>query len=394
MSTTALKRLEWNAAVLKKIENRKQEKTPYLDKIRGSLVGGGIGDALGYPVEFMDHYEIMQKYGLEGIRGYELDFESGLAVVSDDTQMTLFTANGLLYGETKVCMGAVQKPMKSYIYDAYRDWLMTQGFSMKKAPKTSWLLDVVDLYARRAPGNACMSSLLSNRFGSIDEPINNSKGCGGVMRMAPVGLHFGPMNDEQEVKQMNLIAAEAAALTHGHPLGYVTAAILAHIVNRGVYGGCTYGDRIEDAVREAMDACYEIFDCVEYLKKMEDLLDKAIEYAENGRPDIDNIPRLGEGWVAEETLAIAVYCSCRYPNNFSEAVIASVNHRGDSDSTGAVTGNIVGAWLGYEAIEDKWKKNLEMRDVMLEMAEDLCYGCMMSKDDEYVDEVWKRKYIR
>ena len=79
--------------------------------------------------------------------------------------------------------------------------------------------------------------------------------------------------------------------------------------------------------------------------------------------------------MAEETLAIALYCALRYEHDFSGGLIASVNHGGDSDSTGAVTGNILGAINGYDAIEDKWKTDLELSNVILEMADDLCYGC-------------------
>ena len=122
-------------------------------------------------------------------------------------------------------------------------------------------------------------------------------------------------------------------------------------------------------------------------------MDLALTLSENGESDLDNIHRIGEGWVAEETLGIALYCSMRYPNDFSAGVIASINHKGDSDSTGAVTGNILGALLGYEAIEAKWKKDLELSDVILEMADDLCHGCQMSEYSHYRDPDWERKYI-
>ena len=64
------------------------------DKFRGCLIGGAIGDALGYAVEFLQISRIRQKYGDNGITSYEL--KNGIAEISDDTQMTLFTANGLL----------------------------------------------------------------------------------------------------------------------------------------------------------------------------------------------------------------------------------------------------------------------------------------------------------
>lgn len=91
--------------------------------------------------------------------------------------------------------------------------------------------------------------------------------------------------------------------------------------------------------------------------------------------------------------AIAVYCSLKYENDFEKAIIASVNHNGDSDSTGSVTGNILGVRLGYEAIPQKFKENLEMRDIIIEIADDLCNDCKLNEYSDYRDAVWEEKFI-
>ena len=83
---------------------------------------------------------------------------------------------------------------------------------------------------------------------------------------------------------------------------------------------------------------------------------------------------LGEGWVGEEALAIGLYCALKYLDNFEEAMISSVNHVGDSDSTGAVTGNILGAAIGYDAIPHFYNDDVELLDVILHMADDLYLG--------------------
>lgn len=102
------------------------------------------------------------------------------------------------------------------------------------------------------------------------------------------------------------------------------------------------------------------------------IIDLAIELSEiPDADDLDNIHRIGEGWVAEETLGIALYCSLKYPNDFDKGIIAAVNHKGDSDSTGAVTGNILGALLGYDVIDLKWKEKLELKDEILEISDEL-----------------------
>lgn len=381
------------------VVRRKIESEVYKDSIRGCMIGGAAGDALGYPVEFSSVPDIRMSHGPYGIDEYELDRRSGKALISDDTQMTLFTANGLLFGNTRGCLRGIAAPYSSYIAMAYKDWYMTQTIGFKDKPSDArqytaymtWLCDVPELFSRRAPGNTCLDALSDpsniRRNDFINPPINNSKGCGGVMRVAPLSL----------IKWHNMAsliteAAQAAAVTHGHPLGYMTASVLCYIIHRIVFIE-DYPIDLKKIVLEAKEAVCDMFKDCEYTSELEDIIDRAVELSENDEADIDNIKCLGAGWVAEEALAIAVYCSLRYQNDFSSGIIAAVNHDGDSDSTGAITGNILGALVGYDAIEEKWKRNLELADVILEMADDLCYGCLMSEYSSYKDPAWENKYL-
>ena len=374
-------------------ERRRAEKRPYLNKIMGGLVGGAIGDALGYPVEFSSWKEIQKEYGFEGIQKYDLDFETGAAVFSDDTQMSLFTANGILIGETHGHLKGIQGPIANYVHTAYKEWLRTQEWgSDPRQDHHCWLYEIPDLHCDRAPGTTCLSALRSGKMGSIDAPLNSSKGCGGVMRVAPLALHYQPISDADR-RFLDMDGAEIAAITHGHPLGYIPAAILTHIISIGVYGDGTKS--ILAAVDEAWAAARDMFKekaSAADLDCMESLITKARALADAEGSDEEHIRAIGEGWSGDEAFAIAVYCSLRYADDFSKAVIAAVNHSGDSDSTGAITGNILGSWLGYDAIDEKWKTNLEMKGILLEMAEDLCYGCVMYEGENYVDEAWVRKY--
>jgi ADP-ribosylglycohydrolase len=171
------------------------------------------------------------------------------------------------------------------------------------------------------------------------------------------------------------------------------AAVLVHIINRIVFPVGGERQPLKDIILEARDTAANIFAGDPHLRELTDIIDLAIRLSENGEDDLDNIHRLGEGWVAEETLGISLYCALRYQNDFSAGIIAAVNHKGDSDSTGAVTGNILGALIGYRAIEEKWKKDLELSDVILEIADDLCHGCQMSEYSLYRDADWEKKYI-
>lgn len=379
------------------------------DKIRGCMVGGAVGDALGYAVEFLGEEQIFSAYGEKGITEYDPD-ESGQALISDDTQMTLFTADALLVGDTRGCMRGIGARPSNYVEMAYQDWLLTQVFSYEYGREMpppydnmgiSWLLDVPELYSRRAPGNTCLSGIKLRRYyrsndkSYIKKPLNDSKGCGGVMRVAPLALNYRLSElPEKDIKELDLEGAEIAAITHGHSLGYMPAAVLVHIVSRIVYPEGGEARSLKEIVLEARDTAAEIFNGDKHLRELTDIIDLAVELSENGEKDLDNIHLLGEGWVAEETLAIAIYCALRHQKDFSAGVIAAVNHRGDSDSTGAVTGNILGALLGFEAIEDKWKKNLELIGVIIEMADDIFNGCQTDESGRNLkDPDWARKYV-
>ena len=334
------------------------------NKIAGCLLGGAAGDALGYAIEFYDEKTIFSKYGEAGIQNFDLDFTSGEAIISDDTQMTLFTAEGILLADNPY----IYKDFIYGVFEAYQDWYRTQMFRMRPSKKI-WLSDIPELNQRRAPGNTCLSALGSGKFGGIDEPINNSKGCGGVMRVAPIGLFYS--QDKLSIDVIDRFGASAAALTHGHPMGYISAAGLVHIVNLAVYKPEMSLKEIVDDMIEKVPALF-IDEAAGFCIKFQDLMRKAVKLAEEKEVnDLDAIYQLGEGWVGEETLAIAIYCALRHENDFDKALTASVNHRGDSDSTGSVTGNILGAYLGLQDIPEKYLKNLELRKTIMRVAERL-----------------------
>ena len=359
-----------------------------IDKYRGCLIGGAAGDALGYAVEFLDDAAIFSKYGENGITEYSL--VNGVAEISDDTQMTLFTANALLLGTTRGMTRGIMGSYPSYISLCYKEWLRTQyeQFPLNEEYSYTWLINVPELFARRAPGNTCISAIENGANGTLEEPINRSKGCGGIMRVAPIGLYFE--GKRYSVSEIDKIGAETAALTHGHELGYIPAAALVHILHI-----LSHNEDVKmlDAVLDMKKAIRREFVNVKHLSEQIALIDKAIDLANEDVDDLEAIRELGQGWVAEETLAIAIYCALKYSNDFDKALIASVNHSGDSDSTGAVTGNILGAYLGLSGIPEKYLKNLELKNVILEFADDLFNDCKITEYGSYHDEIWEQKYI-
>lgn len=336
-----------------------------LSRIKGGMLGGAVGDSLGGIIEFFSEEMIFKEFGPDGIT----DYVGGKGYITDDTQMSLFTADGLIKTRKRLGTGASFHDYLSGIYESYLDWYYTQtGERVKTGYVPSALIKVKELYKRRAPGNTCLFALACGKMLSIEERINNSKGCGGIMRIAPIAFFFynkGVLTP----KEADMLAASASALTHGHELGYIPSAALCDMLCR-----IQRGEELLVAVEHSLSAVKTAFPDAVHMDYFISLIQNAVDLSQDTDviDDLDAIRELGQGWVAEETLAIAVYCALKYKDDFEKAVVAAVNHGGDSDSTGAVTGNIVGTYLGVEAIPKKYLENLELRELMNEIA-----GCML-----------------
>ncbi len=363
------------------------------DRIKGSIFAGAAGDALGYEVEFLRLGEIKKRFGQGGITR----FSSTPAKISDDTQMTLFTANGLLYGYTMAINRGVMGEYRDYIWNAYRDWLFGQRGTFPEK-RHCWIIDEPAMCAQRAPGATCIEAISTSKSGgTIEKRINTSMGCGGVMRVAPVGLFLNPMNiyDEDTGAYVCRIGAQSAALTHGHPLGYITSGCMALLINILTYpehyGKCS----IKQAAIRSLEKTCDVFSDDAHSAQLKELLEKAIDLAESGMDDEDTIFTLGEGWIAHEALAVALYCAVKYENDPKRAIIAAVNHDGDSDSTGSIAGNIVGAYNGMEAVNRAFDlSSIEAAGVIDEISDDLAYAATQSDyDADFESNEWADKYI-
>ncbi|HTS97712.1 MAG TPA: ADP-ribosylglycohydrolase family protein [Streptosporangiaceae bacterium] len=320
-------------------------------RYRGCLLGGAVGDAVGATIEFLSLAEIREEFGPAGVTGYGPVY-GRLGAITDDTQMTLFTADGLIRAQQQVLAGG-SPDVPSLLWAAYQRWLATQGGGRSvPGSEGGWLFAQPFLHASRAPGSTCLRALESGRPGSAARPANDSKGCGGVMRVAPAGLADGdPFT----------LGCQAAALTHGHPSGYLAAGALALMIREIITG-----HDLSEAVDIAIGRLEDRPDGGEVARA----LNGAAASARAGPALAASVAGLGQGWVAEEALGIATYCALA-GGDFRSAVLLAVNHDGDSDSTGAICGNLVGALLGAEVIGAGFLGDLEGRDVIEQTADDL-----------------------
>ncbi|MFG2866316.1 ADP-ribosylglycohydrolase family protein [Streptomyces sp. NPDC048338] len=344
------------------------ETTVRRSRVRGCLLAGAVGDALGAPVEFQSLGAIRRAYGDRGVTGPVPDADGVTGRITDDTQMTLFTVEGLIRAHVRAVTKGIGGGETACVAHAYRRWLDTQNHPSPPARggtdlvRTGRLRTLPWLYARRAPGNACLTGVAAGHVPQPRGPIGvgpvnpQSKGCGTVMRSAPFGLTGRPVPEAFE------LAAHCAQITHGHPTAALAsgafAAIVAHLVE---------GESAEGAVLRAMDLLRRHPGHEETTAALR----SAVDLAGEGRPSPERVESLGAAWIAEETLAIAVYCLLAHPSAPAEALLFSVNHSGDSDSTGAVCGNLLGARHGDAWLPPEWLTRTEGRRVVAELADDL-----------------------
>ncbi|KRV50030.1 ADP-ribosylglycohydrolase [Wenjunlia vitaminophila] len=327
----------------------------FRSRVRGCLLGGAIGDALGAGVEFESLAGIRSTYGERGVTDLVPAY-GRRGAVTDDTQMTLFTVEGLIRAQVRKDTGAWHPPTD--VHRAHLRWAATQrdwGPDERRAD-AGWLAREEWLYSRRAPGNACLSGLADDRMGTLQDPKNpDSKGCGAVMRSAPFGLLVGW--DPGLVFQL---AVECAVHTHGHPTGYLAAGAFAVVVH-----ALAQGSALEPAVQRALALLAER----DGHQETTGALQGAVNAVRQGPPSAELVESLGQGWTAEEALAIGVYCAL-VAEDVAHGLLLAVNHSGDSDSTGSVCGNLLGVQHGETALPPGWVAELEGRGTILTLADD------------------------
>ena len=332
-----------------------------LDQFIGCMVGGAAGDAMGFLIQNDSLDDIHKKYGPFGLRTVlKLESNGRRGLVSDDTQMSLFTADGLLWADHE------DMSPKIGMYHSYMRWYYTQtekvsrpefkGWMGKQPHEDFWDYDIMadkDLYNRRSPSMTTMMVLASGRLCGQDVKMNNSKSCASVMRVAPVGLFFA--GDPEKAFH---VGSQAGGLTHGHPTGAMAAGAMSSLISLILKG---------TAMSKAIPQVTKLLKKQKNSREVVKALTKAADEAGKDHDTLKALNKIGSGWVADEALGIAVYCLLK-TESFKNAVIMACNHDGDSDSCGAVCGNLAGALYGLDAVPKNWTQHLECLDMLDKMA--------------------------
>jgi ADP-ribosyl-[dinitrogen reductase] hydrolase len=323
-------------------------------RIMAMFRGGALGDAMGAAIEFLDLTSIRRIFPDRVDR--ILPHQGIIGAITDDTQMTLFTAEGLIRAGVRSTLRGICHP-PSVIHHAYLRWLITQ----RVLPRITLDADDVGLFrdlrlqVRRAPGNTCLEALASARhFGQAAR--NNSKGCGGVMRLAPMLL--APS-----------WALQTSALTHGHPTAADAAMVWIEILFAALAG-----KDLRETATSALTAVGP---------EMARALQVALDLPPDGRPE--TIERIGGGWIAEEAVAIALY-AVLHAKSFDEGLQMALIHSGDSDSTAAMAGNLLGLLFTDEVMKHPLMPFVECGDLIDRLARDLVtvHTTNIAEDPDFV----------
>lgn len=297
------------------------------------LFGLAIGDALGYSVEFMALSDIKAKHGPSGITDLPTP-----ALFSDDTQLTLALTEGLLDSGLDASIDHIMEA----VGERFVVWKHRQS----------------DPAYRRAPGGTCMKGIdnyeQSRQWRTSGLP--GSKGCGSVMRVAPVGYFY-----QSDLDRMAEVAAASSIITHAHPAAVAATTAAAYAVKLALEG--TPPDDIFAQVQHLPSAQNDEF--LDVLRRVGHVLGWINE--------IEALRHIGEGWAGDEALAMALYCVMQKPDSYVDTIRLGANLKsGDRDSVASIAGGIQAARLGLDAIPERWREQIEdaayLRDLAGRMA--------------------------
>ncbi len=353
------------------------------DRIRGAMIGCAAGDALGYLVEALSEAAIAERYGLRGITDYDLD-ENGTARITADTQLMLLSANGILFAHTRGALRGIMAPVYKYFDAFYMDWYRLQTTERASRSRVGWISAYPSLSSQRAPSPTSMRVFSSGKFGSMDEPVNDSKGSGCLLRAVPIGLSYS--RDPNRIVELG---ANTAALTHGNEVAWMASGALALIISLIIHQELSITEAVNKTLK-VLDESFPNSSTVVY--ELSRTIRSAVSLASSASSDLDAIHALGKGWAADEALAIGLLCALRHENDIAGAITFAANHCGDSNNTAAIAGTLVGARIGFNAIPDRFVDRLELVDVILELADDVTTDCPMY-DWGPSNPVWEHKYI-
>lgn len=348
---------------------------------QGCLLGLAVGDAMGYPVDKKTWDEISGMYGPNGLLGYDL--ANGSADNTSYTQLAAFVYNGLLLGAIR---GNPEKYGK-FIALSLREWAKSQQFWGNAEKTFCWMAQVPEMRRRHCMDTSMLDALRRETLGTPEKPVFRSVFPGALTAAVAVGLAAEP--GKMTKQQVGRYAAEAVAFTHGEPEAFLSGSFLAYVIS-GI---------LQEPNAKLPDLYGKVCDLMEqqYAEKYPQVqtitagVKRAIALTKDAELSPLAAMTLLGCTTAAECVAGAVYATTIHMANFDEAMIVSVNHSGRSGCVGALTGAIMGAKLGVEALPEFYLESLETTKVLSELAKDWTQVRQVMK---IFDDSWDHKYVQ
>lgn len=352
-----------------------------LSQYQGCLLGIAVGDAMGSPIDKKCWEEICRDYGPNGLMGYDL--VNGCAEITSYTQLAAYTSNGLLLGMSRYQPENYGK----FIFAALKEWTKCQQTYTPPERTLCWVSRIPPMRRKLCMDTRMLDALSRDVVGTLDNPINASYLPSALTCSAIIGLFFNA--GRMEPRQIGALAAETTALTSGDPETILSGAVLAYSIAGMIQDPelplKTHFTNAVEAVRVQFGNRFP------QIEKIAALVDKAIALAE----DAELMPLVAmtllECTTAAECLAGAMYTALVHPDNFDEGMITAVNHSGRSGGVGAITGAILGAKLGVEALPEFYLESLDAVEVLKELATDMTQGKQITR---IFDDSWDQKYVQ
>lgn len=352
-----------------------------LSKCRGCLLGLAVGDAMGYPVDEKSWQEIQNAYGPNGLLGYDL--VNDCATASAYTQVAAFVSNGLLLG---VSRGKEEHYLR-YINLSLREWGRAQYFPRDPERSLCWVAKIPQMRVRKSKDSWMLNALRLETAGTMDKPVNRASSTGSLPGAVVVGL---ACNDRgMDRKLASSLGTQTVALTHGNVETFLCGSVLAECIALILEQDTP---DLADCFQQAISVMERQFSHrFEQAQSLAHTLRRAIAMADREEDIPQLIMERFECDTAEECLAATFYACLSCREDFDSAMITAVNHSGRSGAVGSLTGAILGAVMGAEALPDFYLESLESVSILEQLAADLA---LCSPTSGLFDDDWDHKYVQ
>ena len=281
-------------------------------------------------------------------------------------------------------------PFVRYVHLAQQEWAIGQRRYDQPSRNHCWVFRVSEMRHRHCTDTRMVETLNRSKPGSLEEPVNRYDTPASLAASVAAGLFAE--TGKLKIGERGRLGAECVALTHGHPLAFLPGTVVTHLISACL----RHSDKsLKTLVQIALRAMQEQFarDYPREVGQVTALVEQAVSFAEERLTQPTSVMERLKCDTGAEVLAGAVYAALLCEDDFDSAMVVAVNHSGRSAAVSSLTGAILGARLGEEALPEFYMDGLYIADVLRELADDLMHGCPMVRGNLLFDGDWESKYL-